>query len=40
MEDEFNARKANNMSVFYGDEDTAVDAYSILSYRYSNTVNE
>ena len=35
-EDEFNNRKATDMSVFYGNEDTSSDAYSILSYKYSN----
>ena len=35
-EDEFNDRKANNMSVFYGNDDSAGDSYSILSYKYSN----
>ena len=39
-EDEFNARKASNMSVFYGNEDSSVDSYSILSYRYSNTTQK
>ena len=34
-EDEFNARKAGNMSVFYGNEDSSLDSYSILSYKYS-----
>lgn len=36
-EDEFNARKAGNMSVFYGNEDSSADSYSILSYKYSST---
>lgn len=38
-EDEFNARFANNMSVFYGNEDESTDSYSILSYKYSNNKN-
>ena len=38
-EDEFNARKATDMSVFYGSEDSSSDTYSILSYKYSNNKN-
>ena len=40
LEDEFNAKKASNMSVFYGDDSSSVDSYSILSYRYSNTTQK
>lgn len=39
-EDEFNNRKANNMSVFYGSEDSSSDSYSILSYKYSNKTDK
>ena len=38
-EDEFNAKRASDMSVFYGNEDASSDAYSILSYKYSNNKN-
>lgn len=38
-EDEFNAKKASDMSVFYGSEDSSSDSYSILSYKYSNNTN-
>lgn len=38
-EDEFNARKASDMSVFYGSEDSSGDSYSLLSYKYSNNKN-
>ena len=39
-EDEFNNRKASNMSVFYGSEDSSSDSYSILSYKYSNKTDK
>ena len=39
-EDEFNNRRATNMSVFYGNEDASADSYSILSYKYSNRTNK
>ena len=38
-EDEFNAKRASSMSVFYGNDDTSADAYSILSYKYKNNKN-
>lgn len=38
-EDEFNAKKASDMSVFYGGEDSTGDSYSLLSYKYSNNKN-
>lgn len=38
-EDEFNAKKAGDMSVFYGNEDSSSDAYSIMSYKYTNNKN-
>ena len=38
-EDEFNARMANNMSVFYGNDDASSDSYSILSYKYNSNKN-
>ena len=38
-EDEFNAKKASDMSVFYGNEDASNDAYSILSYKYNSKIN-
>ena len=35
--DEFNYKKATNMSTFYGDDGaSSVDSYSMLSYRYKN----
>ena len=39
-EDEFNNKRATDMSVFYGNEDSSTgDAYSILSYKYSKKTN-
>ena len=38
-EDEFNAKRASDMSVFYGNEDASPDAYSILSYKYNGNKN-
>lgn len=35
-EDEFNNRRATDMSVFYGDSSSSGDTYSLLSYRYKN----
>ncbi len=36
-EDEFNNRRATDISVFYGDDSSsASDSYSILSYKYKN----
>lgn len=35
--DEYNYKKATNMSTFYGDDNaSSVDSYSMLSYRYKN----
>ena len=35
--DEYNYKKATNMSTFYGSESSSdVDSYSMLSYRYKN----
>ena len=41
-EDEFNLKKATDMSVFYGNEDSSSssDAYSILSYKYSKNTEQ
>lgn len=36
VEDEFNNRRATDMSVFYGDSSSSSDTYSLLSYKYSN----
>ncbi len=36
VEDEFNNRRAADMSVFYGDSSTSTDTYSLLSYKYKN----
>lgn len=36
VEDEFNNRRATNMSVFYGSESSSTDTYSLLSYKYKN----
>ncbi len=37
VEDNFNNRKATDMSVFYGDSSSSsADTYSILSYKYKN----
>ena len=35
-EDNFNNRKATDMSVFYGGESSSEDTYNLLSYRYKN----
>lgn len=35
-EDEMRMQAASNMSVFYGNEDSSVDTYSILSYKYKD----
>ena len=37
VEDEFNNRRATNMSVFYGDSSSSSDSYSLLSYKYNST---
>lgn len=39
MVDEYNNKRANDMSVFYGDDSssTSSDSYSILSWKYSST---
>ena len=34
VEDEFNNRRATDMSVFYGDSSASSDTYSLLSYKY------
>ena len=34
VEDEFNNRRATDMSVFYGDSSSSSDTYSLLSYKY------
>lgn len=34
--DEFNNRRASDMSVFYGSDSASADTYSILSYKYKN----
>lgn len=36
VEDEFNNRKATDMSVFYGDGSSSSDTYSLLSYKYKS----
>lgn len=36
VEDEFNNRRASDMSVFYGSESSSTDTYSLLSYKYKN----
>ncbi len=36
VEDEFNNRRATDMSVFYGNESSSTDTYSLLSYKYKN----
>ncbi len=38
-EDEFRMQSASNMSVFYGNEDSSVDTYSLLSYKYKDVTN-
>lgn len=35
-EDEFNNRRATDMSVFYGSESSSSDSYSLLSYEYKS----
>lgn len=35
-EDEFNNKFASDMSVFYGNESSSTDTYSMLSYRYKS----
>lgn len=35
-EDEFNNRRASDMSVFYGSDSSGSDTYSLLSYKYKN----
>lgn len=37
VEDEFNNRRATDMSVFYGDSSSSSDSYSLLSYKYNST---
>lgn len=36
VEDEFNNRRAADMSVFYGDSSSSTDTYSLLSYKYKS----
>lgn len=36
VEDDFNNRKATDMSVFYGDSSASIDTYSLLSYKYKS----
>lgn len=36
VEDDFNNRKATDMSVFYGDNSASTDTYSLLSYKYKS----
>lgn len=36
VEDDFNNRKATDMSVFYGDSSALTDTYSLLSYKYKS----
>ena len=36
VEDNFNNRKATDMSVFYGDSSSSTDTYSLLSYKYKS----
>lgn len=36
VEDEFNNRRATDMSVFYGNDNASGDTYSLLSYKYKN----
>lgn len=38
VEDEFNNRKATNMSVFYGESSSSSDTYSLLSYKYNSSI--
>lgn len=39
VEDEFNNRRASDMSVFYGDTSSSSDTYSLLSYKYKSNNN-
>ena len=36
VEDDFNNRRATDMSVFYGDSSASSDTYSLLSYKYKS----
>jgi Ca2+-binding EF-hand superfamily protein len=36
VEDEFNNKKATDMSVFYGDSSSSDSSYNLLSYKYKN----
>lgn len=36
VEDQFNNRRATDMSVFYGSESSSADSYSLLSYKYKS----
>lgn len=36
VEDDFNNRKATDMSLFYGDSSASTDTYSLLSYKYKS----
>lgn len=36
VEDQFNNRRATDMSVFYGDSSASTDTYSLLSYKYKS----
>lgn len=36
VEDNFNNRRATDMSVFYGDSSASSDTYSLLSYKYKS----
>lgn len=36
VEDEFNNKRATDMSVFYGESSSSSDTYSLLSYKYKN----
>ncbi len=38
-EDEFNNRRATDMSVFYGSESSSSDTYNLLSYKYKSSSN-
>lgn len=40
VEDEFNNRRATDMSVFYGDSSASTDSYSLLSYKYQSSTNK
>ncbi len=39
VEDEFNNKRATDMSVFYGDSSSSSDTYSLLSYKYKSGSN-